>query len=429
MSKLKTAQCTSCTIVINVLDLKLASNDSIYHHLSVLTKAIMENTELNTETTTLAEVPADNLVFLSPHAIVVKNVALVVITTLAVIYTLDWAQSFIVTMLLGVLLAYALNPLVVRLESININRAVGSSLVILAVIGGIIFSGYALRGQIQSIISTLPEAAIKLTSGLTVKRGEPLTNIQKVQIAASQVETAASSAANNIAPNKKSPMHVVVEEPKFKVGDFLWRGSLGIFGFIGEAITMIFLAYFLLLSGDTFKRKLVKLTGPSLSKKKITVNILVDINQSIQRYMFMLLITNIIVGFLSWAAFRALGLENAGAWAVTAGFMHIVPYFGPIATAAITGMAAYMQFNSFVMVLLVSGASMVIATIVGVFVTTWMTGRIAKMNSAAVFVALIFFSWLWGLWGTLLGIPVIVILKVICEHIEYLQPVAELLGD
>lgn len=379
-------------------------------------------------TQTNPELPADHL-FLSNDPVQVRNVALLIISTLAVIFAMDWAQSFIVTVLLGGLLAYALNPLVIRLESIKVHRVIGSSLIIIALMAGIIFSGYALRGQVQSIISILPEAAIKLTSGIAVKRGDPLTNMQKVQIAANQVETATSSVENNIKNKKKQVMRVVLEEPKFKIGDFLWRSSLGVFGFIAEAITMIFLAYFFLLSGDTFKRKLVKITGPSLTQKKITVNILMDINSSIQGYMFMLLITNVIVGILSWVAFRALGLENSGAWAVAAGFMHIVPYFGPVATAAATGMAAYMQFNSILMALLVSGASMFIATVVGVFITTWMTGRIAKMNAAAVFIALIFFSWLWGLWGMLLGIPVIVILKVICEHIEHLQPIAELLGE
>ena len=374
------------------------------------------------------EVPADNLLP-SNDPVQVRNVALLIISTVAVIFTLDWAQSFIITVLLGALLAYALNPLVLRLESIKVPRFIGSSLIIIALVASILFSGYALRGQVQSIISILPEAAIKLTSGMAVKRGDPLSNMQKVQIAANQVETATSSAENNIKTKKKPVMRVVLEEPKFKIGDFLWRGSLGIFGFIGEAITMIFLAYFFLLSGDTFKRKLVKITGPSLTRKKITVNILIDINSSIQGYMFMLLITNAVVGILSWAAFRALGLENAGAWAVAAGFLHIVPYFGPVATAAATGMAAYMQFDSILMALSVAGASIVIATVIGIFITTWMTGRIAKMNPAAVFIALIFFSWLWGLWGMLLGIPVIVILKVICEHVEHLQPIAELLGE
>ena len=366
---------------------------------------------------------------LATDLIQIKNVGLVVLTTMAVIFFLDWAQSFIVTMLLGILLAYALSPLVSQMERIKIHRVIGSTVVILALITSIVFAGYGLRGQVQSIISTLPEAATKLTSHFVAKRGEPLTNMQKIQIAANQVEKAAIDAENNLAKSKKKIMHVVLDEKKFKFGDFLWRSSLGAFGFVAEAVTMIFLAYFLLLSGDTFKRKLVKITGPSLTSKKVTVNIIADINHSIQRYMYMLLVTNIIAGLLSWVVFRLLGLENAGAWAVAAGFVHIVPYFGPAATALATGMAAYMQFDSILMALLVSGASVVIAIIVGVFITTWMTGRIAQMNSAVVFISLIFFSWLWGLWGMLLGIPVIFIIKVVCEYVEHLQPIAELLGE
>lgn len=359
----------------------------------------------------------------------VKNVALVILTTIAVIFALDWAQNFVITMLLGVLLAYTLNPVVKWLEYIKIPRVIGSSLVIVFLMISIGFAAFTLRGQVQSIIAKLPEVSTKLTSAFASKRGEPLTNIQKVQIAASQVETATDSVTNAVAPKKNQRVHVVVEERKFKVGDFLWRGSLGVFGFIGEAITMAFLAYFLLLSGDTFKRKLVRLTGPSLSKRKITVNILEDINNSIQRYMFMLLVTNVMVGLAMWVTFRMLGLENAGAWAVAAGFLHVVPYFGPVVTAAATGIAAYMQFDSILMAMLVSGATMVIATLIGVFLTTWMTGRIAKMNSAAVFISLLFFTWLWGVWGMLLGIPIIVIIKVACVHIEHLQPVAEILGE
>lgn len=372
--------------------------------------------------------PADSVLPVMQDKLEVKNVALVVIMTIAIIFALDWAQSFVITMLLGILLSYTLNPLVMWLEKIKIPRAIGSTLVILTVIGAVIYSGYALRGQVESIITKLPEAATKLTLHFTSKQGEPLSNIQKVQIAANRVEKVANS-VDNTTGQKKQIMHVVIDEQKFKIGDYLWRGSLGFVGFIGETITMIFLAYFLLLSGDTFKRKLVKLTGPSLSRKKITVNILDQINHSIQRYMLMLVVTNVMVGLMMWVVLRLFGLENAGAWSVAAGFVHVVPYFGPVAIAAATGMAAYMQFDSFIMALLISGSSLLIATIVGIFVTTWMTGRIAKMNAAAVFISLLFFAWLWGIWGMLLGIPIIVILKVVCEHVEHLQPIAEILGD
>ncbi|MCX7169834.1 MAG: AI-2E family transporter, partial [Proteobacteria bacterium] len=124
-----------------------------------------------------------------------------------------------------------------------------------------------------------------------------------------------------------------------------------------------------------------------------------------------------------------IGLENAGAWAVAAGLLHVIPYFGPAVTAGAIGMAAFMQFDTLSTALLVAGASMAIATLVGTFVTTWMTGRIAKMNKAAVFVSLLFWAWLWGVWGMLLSIPITVILKVVAQHVEQLEPLAELLGE
>lgn len=359
-----------------------------------------------------------------------QGLALIVLSTIAVVFALEWAQSFFIPLLLGILLAYTLNPLVVWLEWIKIHRVIGASLVIMAVVCTLVFGAYSLRGQIQTIIEQLPEAADQLSRNLARMGEGQLGAMQKVQTAANQLEQAASQATGIPAASKKPATRVVIDDPSaFKVGNVLWAGSMGVVGYIVQATMVLFLVFFLLLSGDTYKRKLVRLTGPSLSNKKITVQILTDINHSIQSYMFMLLITNTLVGLLAWIAFRWIGLDNAGAWAVAAGLLHIIPYLGPGLTAIATGMVAFMQFESFTMVLLVSGIWLVIAITVGTFVTTWMTGRIAKMNSAAVFISLLFWGWLWGVWGMLLGVPIIVIVKVISEHIKQLQPVAELLGD
>jgi predicted PurR-regulated permease PerM len=97
--------------------------------------------------------------------------------------------------------------------------------------------------------------------------------------------------------------------------------------------------------------------------------------------------------------------------------------------AAATGLTAFIQFGPFSMMFLVAGISLAIAALVGTVITTWMTGRAAKMNTAAVFISLLFWGWLWGVWGMLLGIPITVIVKVISDHIEGLQPIAELLGE
>jgi predicted PurR-regulated permease PerM len=358
-----------------------------------------------------------------------RGVALTILALIAVVLALDLAQVFFVSLLLGILAAYTLNPLVVYLERIRIPRVAGTLIVMLAVIGAIAIGTYALRGQVQTIIEQLPDAARTFSTTLARLRTDPGGNMQKMQSAAAEVEKATTQAAAGAVVPKKSATHVVIDPPGFGLGNFLLVGSMGALGVLGQAIMVLFLTFFLLLGGDTFKRKVVRLAGPSLSNRRITVKILDDINDSIQKYLFMMLVTNVLVGVLAWIAFRWIGLENAGAWAVASGLFHVIPYVGPGVTAAAIGMAAFMQFGSFWTAFLVCGASLAIATLVGTFVTTWMTGRIAHMNSAAVFIALLFWGWLWGIWGMFLSIPIVVIVKVVAQHVEQLQPVAELLGE
>ena len=358
-----------------------------------------------------------------------RGLALGVLAALALIFALSWAEKFLVPLLLGIVIAYTLNPLVAWLEAIRIPRVVGTVVVMASVIGALMLGTYSLRGEMQTIVEQLPEAASKITTAVERVRVGQLGNMQKIQDAADEVEKATTQAAVGPMAPRQPATHVIVDSPTFKLGNFLWQGSMGAIVAMGQAAMVVFLVFFLLLGGDRFKRKLVRLTGPTLSDKKVTVNILDDINGSIQRYMLMLLTTNLLVALLTWIALRWIGLENAGAWAVAAGLLHIVPYLGPGVTAAATGMAAFMQFESFSTAALIAGASLGIATAVGTFVTTWMIGRIANMNSAAIFISLLFWGWLWGIWGMLLSVPIIVIVKVVSQHVEQLHPIAELLGD
>jgi predicted PurR-regulated permease PerM len=356
------------------------------------------------------------------------GVALGILATVALIFALDWAQPFLITLILGILFAYTLNPLVVWLERHKIPRVAGTSIVMVAVICALVFGAYALRGQAQRIFAQLPEAASKMSTGLDTLRNGQFSNMMNVQTAANTIEKATNHADLSALPKPRTT-HVVIDQPTFKLSNFLWVGSRGVLAFFGQAAMVLFLVFFFLLSGDIFKRKLVRMAGPRLSKKKITVHLLDEINNSIQKYMLMLLVTNALVGLLTWIALRWIGLENAGAWAVAGGLLHVIPYAGSVLTAATLGMAAFMQFDSFSAGLLAAGASLAVATFVGAIVATWMTGRFAKMNTAAVFVSLLFWAWLWGVWGMLLGIPITVIVKVVSQHVEQLHPVAELLGE
>lgn len=358
-----------------------------------------------------------------------RGLALGLLASIAFVFALNWMQTLLVPLLIGVFLAYTLNPLVCYLEKIRLPRVLATSIVMLAVVSALTMGGYALRGQMQSIVTQLPVAANKLSAQLINMRNDRSGNLQKVQSAVGAMENATKQTDSKNTSRKQSATHVTIDAPSFKMGDFIWASSLGAMGAIGQVTAVIFLVFFILVGGDTFKRKLVRLTGPSFSKKKITINILEGINDSIQKYIFTLVMTNILLGLLTWLAFHLIGLDNAGAWAVGAGLMHVIPYIGPALTAIVTGMAAFIQFDSISIALSVAGASLLLATFVGVFVTTWATGRIAKMNAAAVFISVLFWGWLWGIWGMLLAIPIIVVVKAISEHVEQLLPVAELLGE
>src|SRR5438132_11949885 len=186
-----------------------------------------------------------------------RGLALGVLAALALIFTLSWAEKFLVPLLLGIVIAYTLNPLVVWLEAIKIPRVVGTIIVMAGVVGALVLGTYSLRGEMQTIIEQLPEAANKITTAIERVRIGQLGNMQKLQSAATQVEKATTQAAVGPVAPRQPATHVIVDSPTFKLGNFLWEGSMGALVAMSQAAMVVFLVFFLLLGGDQFKRKLV----------------------------------------------------------------------------------------------------------------------------------------------------------------------------
>ncbi|MDQ9170578.1 AI-2E family transporter [Oxalobacteraceae bacterium R-40] len=350
-----------------------------------------------------------------------RGIALTVLMVLAILFSLQWAQKFLIPLVLGIFIAYTLNPVVGWLERIHVPRVLGTALIMIAICGGAIAAGNTLYKEFNAILAGMPEAAKKISRAVTRAQNGP-NPVEQMEKAAQEIEKAAGVGQ----PTKKSAQPPA---PAIKVREWLIEGSMNALSLVTQLTMVLFLVFFLLLAGDTFKRKLVRITGPKISDKKTAVQIMDEIHDSVQSYMFMLLVTNVLLAAMMWVALRWIGLENAGAWAAAAGLLHIIPYFGPILITITSGISAFLQFESIPMALLVAGCSLGIATFVGTFVTTWMTGKLVKMNPTAVFVGLLFWGWLWGMWGMLLGIPIIVIVKVVSEHVESMNPIAELLGE
>jgi len=365
----------------------------------------------------------------APSAAGYPQAGIALLAVIALVAALYLARAFFVPLLIGILVSYSLSPVVEWLKLIRIPRPVAAALVLAVLAGSSSWIVYSLSDDAAAMIEKLPEAARKLRQNLSAARTGSPSALQNVQEAAKELEGATAEAAGR----KKSPAARAGAaremEPTAWLREFLLAQSALVIVVAAQAPIVILLAYFLLASGGHFRRKLVRLVGPSLSRKKDTVRILDEINTQVQRYLFAMLVSNALLAAVTWLAFEALGVEQAGVWGVAAGVLHFIPYLGPALIALASGVAAFLQFGSLLHALAIAGVSLVLAGLVGLVFMTWLHSRFARVNTAVLFIALLFFGWLWGVWGLLLGAPLVAIVKVVCDRVESLKPAGELLGS
>lgn len=359
----------------------------------------------------------------------VRSISLMVVAFAAGMAILYWAREVFIPIVLSILISYALEPVVVALTRVWIPRVLASALVMVLLAGSLGYAVYALSDDAAAVVAELPDAAVRVRQAL---RRDPRDRnggaMQQVQKAAEELQRTADEAAGpNPAP--RGVQRVQIEAPAIDVRQYLSWGSASLIAFAGQATLVIFFVFFLLASGDLFRRKLVKIAGPSLEKKRITVQILAEINTQISRFLLVRVATSAVVGVATWLAFEAMGLHQPGAWGLAAGIFNSIPYFGPVIVAAGTFIVAFVQFGTMSMGVYVAAVSLAITSIEGWLLTPWMTSRTARTNEVAVFVGLIFWSFVWGLWGTLLAVPMMVAVKACCDRIDDLKPIGELLGE
>ena len=358
-----------------------------------------------------------------------SNIALTVLAVLAVIFALQWASAVFIPLMLGLMISYALSPPVNLMQKWKIPRVIGAAVLLLAFVGGTASAVYSLSDDAANLIETLPEAAKKLRLALAKEWGTSDGAMDRVQKAATQLERAASETGAQAPATPRGVTRVQIERPQLDIKEYLWMGTKGLLGFAGQLSMVLFLAYFILVSGNTFRRKMVRLAGPTLSKKKITLQVLDEITAQIQRYLLVQVFTSVVVGVATWLAFLWIGLEHAAIWGIAAGVFNSIPYLGPIIITGGTSLVAFLQFGTLSETLLVAGTALLITSLEGYLLTPWLTGRASRMNPVVVFIGVLFFGWLWGVWGLLLGMPIIMIIKSICDRVDDLKPVGELLGE
>ena len=349
--------------------------------------------------------------------------ATTVLAGIAAIFLLYWGAPFFVPLCVALLISYALAPVVNALTVLVRVRIVAASVVVAAVLALIGLGAWSWSDDVMRLWDEAPVAAKVISKSLQkyVKPAGPLTDIKK---AAVELENVAQTGTATTPPAAPAPPPAASQVSMWQL---VWTGWKNVMLWGSQVMVVAFLVLFMLSSGDLFKRKLLSIAAER-NKTRFTLNVLEEIDAQIRRYLIVLLVANLLVGLGTWLAFMLLGVKNAGLWGLVAGVLHTAPYFGPAIVAMGSFVAAFVQFEAWSKAALAAGSTILVAALVGQLFATWLASRQTRMNTTATFIGLLFFGWLWGFWGILLGIPLLAIVKTVCDHNEDWKPVAELLG-
>jgi predicted PurR-regulated permease PerM len=346
------------------------------------------------------------------------------VAAMVAVAVLWWAQALVIPVVLAILASYALEPAVKWLESIHVRRAFGVPLLLGVLLASATLGIYALRGEAVAFTERLPGAAHSIAQAIRSRTPDTFRPVARVQQAASELEKATA-----VPPKPDGITQVRVEEPTFKLKNWLWQGSFSALETTSQAVALVCIVYALLVGGDLYKRKIVRSVGPSLANKRLTVEILAEIERQIERFLWARASISAIIGVAIWLSFRLMQLEEPGVWGVLSALLFTVPLVGPSIVCIGAALAGFVQFDSFSMAAAAGGVALAITTLEAYLLTPLLMSRVGEMNAVAIFVSLMFWGWLWGIWGLLLAVPITAAIKAVCERVEGWGAMAELLKD
>jgi len=353
-----------------------------------------------------------------------------VVAVATAVFILRYAAAVFVPVILAVLVGYALDPAVTQLARWRIPRPLGAMVVVVGVLSGLGGTAYFLRDHVIAVVETLPDTARRVRTILQerLENGDGSSALDRIKQAASEIEKTADATAT-APPAKAGVTKVQIEPSRFRVSDYFLVGSRGLAEFAAQVTVILFLVYFLLASGDLYKRKLVRIVGSDFSKKRITVEALHEIDRQIERFLAVQIWMSVFVGVTTWLGLAIIGVAHAGIWGAAAGVLNFIPYFGAVIASVGLGIVAFVQFGTVAAGFEAGSVALFIRVLEGGLLSPMLMGRAAGINGVALFVSLLFWGWLWGIIGTLVAVPIMMIVKTVCERIDGLQAVAELLSE
>ena len=361
------------------------------------------------------------------QAVNVQSVSLVIIATIATLVFIDWAQAILLPLVVAVLISYALAPLVTGLERLRLPRTLSAGLVITIVIAIGAAASVPLKNEAMDLLDKIPQAVERFQREEAKKPAAEASVMDKAQKAAAKIEETTSPDDQTEHSGPRATLVRVAKEP-FDLRNFIMQGSPAALVLFSQVLSVLLLVFFLLAVGKLYRLKVVRIAGPSFGRMRKAAHIMADFHYQVRRFLFVTLIGSVFVGVITWLAFMALGFEQAGLWGVLAGVASAVPYLGPVLIFLSTGVAAFVQFGTLNMAIVVSCTSLIITSIQGNILTPVLTARMSSLNAVVIFIGLLVWGWLWGPVGLIVATPLLMMTKSLCDSVVNLKPLGELLG-
>src|SRR5688572_18663075 len=336
----------------------------------------------------------------------------VIVAVAAVLLAINWAKPVLMPIAVALLLHIVLAPLVRFGKRLHIPPALSSLVIVLVLVGGITTVIWQLAGPVAAWTERLPEALPRIEERLRDLRAP----LRVFESASEQVEKIAGAE-----DGARRPFQVQIQDKP--LSEILLAELMG---FVVSGGMVLLTLYFLLAAEGAFLRRLVRLL-PRFEDKRQAVDVVHGIERDVSRYLQTTVLVGLGVGIAEGFAMAWMGMPNPLLWGAVGAVLNWVPYVGAFVGTVLVAAAALLTFDSAGYALLVAGVFYAITSLEGSVITPLILGRRLTLNPVVLFIWLALWSWMWGLVGSLIAVPLLSAMRIICDHFESLHPLGEFL--
>ncbi|MGQ7844576.1 AI-2E family transporter [Granulosicoccus sp. 3-233] len=321
-----------------------------------------------------------------------------------------FAKDLLMPLALGLLIALTLSPVVRALSRHHVPAPVSAVLLVISVGGFITSFGYMMSTPMTELFDSIPNIGQTLEQKISPYK----QSVDAISKAGEQVEKMASGS--------DEPTKVVLEQP----GLISSAAST-----VANGLTTIMLAFvlslFMLASGTLFQEKLIAVM-PRLQDKKRALTVAYQVESSVSRYLLTVTLINGALGIVIMSLLSLAGVPNPVLWGVVAAVLNFLPFAGALLGVGLLAIVSLGTYETVPAALLPPAIYYACTTIEGNFITPAIVGHRLQLNIVAVFTAVVVWGWLWGIGGALMAVPILLVVKILCDHIESWQVLGEFLS-